>query len=188
MKKAGDLRKGEIVKVDGEPHVVESLTVQTPAARGGATLYKVRFRNLKSRRKADRVFRGDDLLAEADFERRPVDVLYGDADGMTFMDLLDYSQFTVPREEIEDAWPYLVEGLEGVSAVVSEGRVLGLELPSFVILTIVETSPMVKGGSATARTKPAKLPTGLVVQVPEHIETGDAIRIDTRTGQYSSKA
>lgn len=188
MKKASDLRKGDIVTIEDEPHIVEALSVQTPAARGGATLYKVRFRNLKSRRKADRVFRGDDLTAEADFERRPVDVLYGDADGMTFMDLGDYSQFTLAKEDIKDEWPYLLEGQEGVSAVVSEGRVLGLELPSLVTMTIVETAPMIKGGSATARTKPAKLSTGLIVQVPEHLETGDAIRIDTRTGLYSSKA
>ncbi|OGD27451.1 MAG: elongation factor P-like protein YeiP [Candidatus Aminicenantes bacterium RBG_13_63_10] len=188
MKKASDVRKGDIVKVDGEPHIVEALSVQIPAARGGATLYKVRFRNLKSKRKADRVFRGDDILAEADFERRPVDVLYGDAEGMTFMDLQDFNQFTLARRDIEEEWLYLVEGLEGVSAVVSEGRVLGLDLPSLVNMTIVETPPAVKGGSATARTKPAKVHTGLVVQVPEHLENGDVIRVDTRTGAYFSKA
>lgn len=187
MKKAADLRKGDVVKIDGEPHVVESLSVQMPAARGSVTLYKVRLRSLRSGRKTDRAFRGDDPQTEADVERRPVQILFGDRESMTFMDLQDFSQFTLSREDFEEAWPYLFEGLEGLSAVVSEGRVLGLDLPLLVTMTIEETAPMVKGGSVTARTKPAKLATGLVVQVPEHLETGDAIRVDTRTGLYSSK-
>lgn len=185
--KASDLKKGDIVRIDGEPHVVEGLSVQIPAARGGSTLYKVRFRGLKSKRKTDRVFRGDDLLAEADFERRPVQILFGDAESMTFMDLQDFSQFALSREDVGEDWLYLFEGLEGVSALMSEGQVLGLELPLLVTMDIVETTPTIKGGSATARTKPARLRTGLVVQVPEHLETGDSIRVDTRTGLYSSK-
>lgn len=188
MFRASDLKKGAIVRIDGEAHIVETIKVQSPSARGAATLYKIRFRNLKSKRKIDQALRGDDILPEADFERRPVQYLYGDASSITFMDLQDFSQFTMAKEEIEEEWPYLCEGIEGLLSLSSEGRVLGLELPSFITLAVVEADPSVKGGSVTARMKPATLSTGLVVQVPEHISTGDVIRVDTRTGEYASKA
>ncbi len=188
MFRASDLRKGDVVRIEGEAHIVETIKVQSPSARGAVTLYKIRFRNLKSKRKIDQALRGDDVLPEADFERRPVQYLYGDASSITFMDRHDFSQFTMAEDEIEEEWPYLAEGIEGLLSISSEGRVLGLELPSFVELTVAETRPSVKGGSVNARTKPATLSTGLVVQVPEHISTGDAIRVDTRTGEYASKA
>jgi len=188
MLSASDLKRGDIVKIDGDPHLVETVKVQTPSARGALTLYKVRFRNLKTKRKVDQSLRGDDVLAEADFERRPVQYLFGDASGITFMDLQDYSQFTLAKDDLENEWPYLSEGVEGLEAISSEGRVLGLEVPTFVTLEIVETRPSVKGGSVTARTKPATLSTGFVVQVPEYMAVGELIRVDTRTGEYASKA
>jgi len=185
---ASDLKKGAVVKIDGDPHIVETVKVQTPSARGAVTLYKVRFRNLKTRRKIDQALRGGDVLEEADYERRPVQWLFGDASSITFMDLQDYSQFSLTKEEIADEWPYLSEGVEGLVAISSEGRVLGLEIPTFINLEILETAPSVKGGSVTARTKPATLSTGLVVQVPEYMAVGETIRVDTRTGEYASKA
>jgi elongation factor P len=188
MFRASELKKGDVVKIDGEPNVVETITVQTPSARGAATFYKIRFRNLQTKRKVDQAFRGDDVLPEADFTRRPVQVLFGDAASFTFMDLEDYSQFSLAKDDLEDEWPYLAEGLEGVLAMISEGRVLGLELPTAVTVAIAETRPSMKGGSVTARTKPATLTNGLVVQVPEHLSIGDEIRVDTRTGSYVSKA
>jgi elongation factor P len=188
MFRASDLKKGDVVKIEGDAHIVETIKVQSPSARGAVTLYKIRFRNLTSKRKIDQALRGDDVLAEADFERRPVQVLFGDASSITFMDLQDYSQFALTKDEIEEEWPYLTEGIEGLVAISSEGRVLGLEIPTFINLEIVDTQPSVKGGSVTARTKPATLSTGLVVQVPEYMATGEIIRIDTRTGEYVSKA
>jgi len=188
MFNASDLKKGDVVRIDGDPHIVEAVKVQTPSARGAVTLYKVRFRNLRTKRKADQSLRGDDVLAEADFERRPVQWLFGDDSSITFMDLQDYSQFALAKEDLEDEWPYLTEGVEGLVAISSGGRVLGLEVPTFINLEIVETNPSVKGGSVTARTKPATLSTGLVVQVPEYMSAGETIRVDTRTGEYVSKA
>ena len=188
MFRASDLKKGSVVAIEGDPHVVETIKVQSPSARGAVTLYKIRFRNLKSKRKIDQTLHGDDILAEADFERRPVQYLYGDASSVTFMDLQDYSQFTLAKEEIEEEWPYLAEGIEGIMAISSESNILGLEMPTFVSLTIVETTPSVKGGSVTARAKPATLSTGLVIQVPEYMSSGEVIRVDTRTGEYVSKA
>jgi elongation factor P len=185
---ASDLKKGDVVKIDGDPHIVETIKVQTPSARGAATLYKIRFRNLSTKRKVDQSLRGDDMFEEADLERRPVQYLYGDAASLTVMDLQDFSQFTLAKEDLEEEWPYLTEGVEGLIAIVSEGRILGLDIPTFVNLEIVETAPAVKGGSVTSRTKPATLSTGLVIQVPEYMAVGEIVRVDTRTGEYASKA
>jgi elongation factor P len=188
MINASDLKKGSVAKIDGAPHIVESVAVQKPSARGSSSLYKIRFRNLLTKRKVDLTFRGDDVLDEADFERRPAQYLFGDAASCTIMDLQDYNQTGLNKDEIEDEWLYLFEGMTGLIALVSDGRILGLELPLSVPMTIVETTPAVKGGSATSRTKPAKLMTGLVVQVPEYLTSGEIIRVDTRTGEYVGKA
>jgi len=183
-----DLKKGDVVKIDGDPHIVETIKVQTPSARGAVTLYKIRFRNLSTKRKVDQSLHGDDLFDEADFERRPVQYLFGDDASITFMDLQDYSQFTLTKEDLEEEWPYLTEGVEGLISISSEDRVLGIQVPTFVNLEIVETRPSVKGGSVTARTKPATLSTGFVIQVPEYMAVGEIVRVDTRSGEYASKA
>jgi elongation factor P len=188
MISASDLKKGAVIRIDGDPHMVVSVSVHKPSARGAVTLYKIRFRNLVSKRKTDQSLRGDDMFEEADFERRPIQYLFGDDASITFMDLQDYTQFSLAKDEIEEEWPYLSEGIEGLLSISSEGRVLGLEMPSFVTMTIIETRPSMKGGSVTARTKPATLTSGLIVQVPEYISNGEVIRIDTRTGEYASKA
>jgi len=188
MIRASELKKGAAVKIGGDPCLVETIAVQTPGARGAVTLYKVRFRNAQTKRKTDQTFRGDDVLDEADLARRPVQILFGDAAGFTFMDLEDYSQFTLAKDDLESEWPYLTEGQEGLLALVADGRVIGLELPLLVPLKIVETRPSMKGGSVTARTKPAVLSTGLIVQVPEYLSTGEVVRVDTRSGLYVSKA
>jgi elongation factor P len=188
MISASDLKKGAVIKIDGDPHTVVSVSVNKPSARGAVTLYKIRFRNLVTKRKSDHSLRGDDMFEDADFERRPVQYLFGDDSSITFMDLQDYSQFALSKSDIEEEWPYISEGIEGLLSISSEGRVLGLEMPSFVNLTIVEVRPSMKGGSVTARTKPATLSTGLVVQVPEYISNGEIVRVDTRTGDYAGKA
>jgi len=188
MIKASDLKKGDVVRINGEPHITETIVIQKPSARGTVTLYKIRFRSVPTKRKVDEVFRGEDVLEEADFERRPVQILFGDAESFTFMDLKDYSQFTLTREEIEDEWLYLTEDQEGILVLMSEGHAIGIELPHQINLKIVETMPSVKGGSVTSRAKPATLSTGLVVQVPEYMANGEVIRIDTRTGTFISKA
>jgi elongation factor P len=188
MIKASDLKKGDVVKMGGEPCLVETITIQTPGARGAATLYKFRFRSIPTKRKVDQMFRGDDVLEDVDLARRPVQILYGDTTSFTFMDLQDYSQYTLSKGEIEDQWPYLIEGREGIVALVCEDQILGIELPLLVPMTITETGPAAKGGSATARTKPATLDTGLVIQVPEYLTTGEVVLVDTRKGAYVSKA
>jgi elongation factor P len=188
MPRACELRKGSIVAIDGKPHIVEDLQVQTPSARGSATLYKVRYRNLQSKQKADRSYRGDDMVPDADFERRDVQFSYVRGDEYVFTDTSDYSELSIKADDIEEERPYLREEMEGIKALLSEGQVLGIELPPAVDLKVVECDPSMRGASVTARTKPAKLETGLTVQVPEYLSAGETVRVDTRTGRFLSRA
>lgn len=188
MVKACDLKKGAMVDIGGMPHIAEHIVVQTPSARGGATLYKVRFRNVQTKDKVDQTLKGDDSFKEADFEARPAQYLY-ETDGVhAFMDLTDYSQFEWAAADLEDVLPYLVENMEGLQVLMSDGRVLGVRLPDVVEMEIASCDPSMKGASATSRTKPATMATGLVVQVPEYIAPGERIRIDTRTNHFVSRA
>lgn len=176
------------MKIEGAPCMVDNIQVQSPSARGSATLYKVRFRDIASKQKIDKVFKGDDVLDEADFERREVQFLYVDGQNYAFMDLDDYSQFELNLDDLGEQTGFLAEGLEGITSLMSDGKVLGIELPPVVLLEITETGPSMRSASATARTKPATLSTGHIVHVPEYLETGEVVKVDTRTGAFISRA
>ncbi|MFC1467337.1 elongation factor P-like protein YeiP [Verrucomicrobiota bacterium] len=188
MIKACDLKKSSVIEIDGVPHCIENITQSAPTARGGTTLYKVRFRNVSTKQKVDKSFKGDDALQEAYYDTKEVQYLYQNGDRYAFMDLESYEQFELVKEDIENVLPYLVEDMEGIIALISEGQILTLRVPDTIELEIVECAPSMKGASATARTKPATLTTGLIVQVPEYISNGDVIKIDTRENKYLSRA
>lgn len=184
MIKACDLTKSSVVEIHGDPHVVEHLRTQSPSARGASTLYKVRFRNVRTRAKLDQTLKGDDPLKESDFEMRMVSYSYREGERFTFMDLEDYTSYELMEDEIEDAVPYLVDGMEGIKALLQDGRVLCIQMPDAVELSIAECAPSMRGASVTARTKAATLETGLVIQVPEYMEAGERVRVDTRTADF----
>ncbi|MGE4490015.1 MAG: elongation factor P-like protein YeiP [Kiritimatiellales bacterium] len=188
MIKASDLKKSSVIDIDGTPHCVESIQVSAPTARGGNTLYKVRFRNVSTRAKVDKTFKGGDALKEAFFETCAVQYLYKDGDRYTFMDTSSFDQFELSEADIEDILPFLVEDMEGITALTAGEKVLALRLPPTIDLQITECAPSMKGASATARYKPATLSTGLIVQVPEYIAPGDVIRVDTEERTYLSRA
>ena len=136
MPLAKDLGRGTVVDIDGSPCIVEKITVQSPSARGASTLYKVRARNLETRNKVDKTFKGTDYVGDVSFQRRPVQPLYSDSSGWCFMDLSSYEQFTLHMDDLEEEIPFLIDGLEGINAMVVDGRVIGLELPDVVEMTI----------------------------------------------------
>jgi elongation factor P len=117
-----------------------------------------------------------------------VQFLYRDPDGFHFMDSTDYNQFSLPADDLAEQAPYMTENMDGVEALLVDDEVIGIELPDTVELPIVETTPGVRGNSATGRTKLAKLSTGHSIQVPEHLDQGVAVRVDTRTGEYLGRA
>ena len=164
--------------------MVVQLRTQSPSARGASTLYKVRFRNVRTRTKLDQTLKGDDPLKESDFEMRMVSYSYREGDRFTFMDLENYVSYELMEDEIEDAVSYLVDGMEGIKALLQDGQVLCIQMPDAVELNIAECAPSTRGASVTARTKAATLETGLVIQVPEYMEPGERVRVDTRTGDF----
>lgn len=188
MVPAKDFKRRMVVEIDAAPHMIEHIQVQTPSARGAATLYKVKARNLKSRQRVEKTFKGGDSLNEVSFARRAVQYLYRDPDGLHFMDAEDYNQFSLSVEDLAEQIPYMTENMEGIEALVVDDEVIGIELPDTVELAITDAAPGVRGNSATGRTKPATLSTGAIVQVPEHLDPGTVVRVDTRTGEYLGRA
>jgi elongation factor P len=185
---AKDIKTGHIVNYNEAPCMIESITVQSPSARGAATFYKYRARNLITKQKVDITLRGGESLPEADFRKRPVKFMYADADQMHFLDQEDYNQYSLAKNDLAEESKYLTEELEGVQALIYNDECVGVQLPVAVALKVVQCDPGIKGSSATARTKPATLETGLVVQVPEYLSQGEMIKVDTRNGQYLSRA
>src|SRR5437016_2277720 len=185
---AKDFKRRMVVEIDGTPHMIEQIQVQTPSARGAATLYKVKARNLKTQNRVEKSYRGTDSLPESSFERRAIQYLYRDADALHFMDSANFNQFAMAADELRGQVPFMTENMEGVQALVVDDEVIAIELPDTVELPIIETAPGVRGNSATGRTKSATLSTGFVVQVPEHLDQGVTIRVDPRTGEYLGRA
>lgn len=185
---AKEIKPGAVVVSEGSPILIQSMMVQTPSARGAATLYKFRGRNLVTKQKTDITLKGGESLDEADFQRRPVKLMYSDGTDMHFMDEQDYNQYPVSIEDVGEVTNYITESLAGMLALIYNDECVGIQVPTAVELTITECDPGVKGNSATGRTKPATLETGLSVQVPEYIKQGEKIKVDTRTGDYLSRA
>ena len=185
---AKDIKRGMIVNFGGVPCIIETISVQSPSARGAATLYKYRARNLISKQKVDITLRSGESLDEADFEKRPVKFMYSDGSHLHFLDQTDYNQHSLPAADLEDQARFLTEDLEGVVALFYNDECVGIDVPATVALEITECDPYVKGNSATGRTKPAKLQTGLVIHVPEYLAQGELVKVDTRTGEFLSRA
>ena len=188
MPKASELKRGSVVEINGAPYVVKKIESRSPSSRGAQTIYKIRFNNAQTGQKLDESCKADDMFTSVDLIKRQVQYLYQDGEMFTFMDKEDYSQYTLDKEALEDSLGYLTDGLEGLYALIIDDRLLGIELPQTVELEIAETAPGIKGASATSRTKPATLITGLEVQVPEYIETGEIIKVNTDTGKFMSRA
>ena len=184
---AKEIKRGHIVNYGGAPCLIEAVNVQSPSARGAATFYKFRARNLSTRQKVDINLRGGESLDEADFMRRPVKYIYADAAELHFLDQQDYNQYSLAKDDLAEESKYLAEELEGVQALIYNDQCIGIQLPVAVELKVTQCDPGIKGASATARTKPATLETGLVVQVPEYLAEGETIKVDTRSGEYLSR-
>jgi elongation factor P len=184
---AKDIKNGTVVNYNNAPCIIETTSVQSPSARGAATLYKYRARNLVTKQKIDIVLKGGESLDEANFERRPIKYMYADATHMHFLDQEDYNQYALPLDDVAYEAKFIIESLEGIQALIYNDECVGLQLPMVVELKVTQCDPGVRGNSATSRTKPATLETGLVVQVPEYLAEGEMVKVDTRTGEFLSR-
>jgi len=182
-----DFKKGLIIQLDGAPCMLTDVTVQSPSARGANTMVKTKYKNLLTGQVLDRTFRSGDKVDEADFERHKGQFLYSDGDSGVFMDLETYEQFEMGPENFSMVSPYLLDGAE-VQLGLFEGRMVNVDLPMTVELTVMETPPVMKNATATAETKEAVLETGLKIKVPPYLESGERVKVDTRDGRFISRA
>lgn len=189
MAKANEIKRGDAVTYNGKLLLVKDIEVQSPSARGASTLYKMRFSDVKTGLKVEERFKGDDILETIELVRRPVTFSYIDGDEYVFMDDEDFTPYSFKRDQIEDELQFIPEGgVPGIQVLTVDGQIIALELPQTVELQIIETNPGIKGASASARTKPAKLTTGLTIQVPEYINNGEKIRIHVAERRFMSRA
>lgn len=179
-----DLKPGKAIQIDGEPFVVVS-SVFGRKSQSKANM-QCKLRNLKTGAVVARNFQGSEKIEPADVGYRKVQFLYGTGDSFTFMDLDNYDQFDLSSDVIGDSSLYLVDGNE-VDALMFEGNPIGIQLKPTVELKVVETIPGVKGDTATGGNKPAKLESGLTVNVPLFINEGDKVKVNTETGLYMTR-
>ncbi|MAO58102.1 MAG: elongation factor P-like protein YeiP [Alcanivorax sp.] len=188
MTRASELKKADVIEHNGGLFVIRQIDVQSPSARGAATLYRVRAQQVGGGSKFENRFKGDDDVPTVSLVRRPVHFSYLDGDDYVFMDDEDFSQYPIKGEDIADELAFITEDGEGLLALRVGEAVIGLELPASVVLAITETAPAMKAASASARTKPATLETGLVVQVPEYLQEGEKVRVNTAERKFMSRA
>ncbi len=179
-----ELKKGRAVVVDGDPYLITWNQFSKSARQGGVMATKMK--NLKSGAVIQKTFQGNDKLQPADVGYRKVQYLYGDGSNYTFMDLTSYDQFELSTEMIGDAAKFLSEGQE-LDAMVFGDLPIGINLPPTIEVKVIETIPGVKGDTATGGTKPAKLESGVSVNVPLFINEGDTVKVNTESGEYMER-
>ena len=189
MPRANEIKKGMVLNYNGKLLIVKDIDIQAPSARGAATLYKIRFADVRTGLKVEERFKGDDIVDTVTLTRRYVDFSYVDGNEYVFMDKEDYTPYIFTKDQIEEELLFIPEGgMPDMQVLTWDGVLLALELPQTVDLEIVETAPGIKGASASARNKPATLTTGLVVQVPEYLSAGEKIRIHIEEKRYMGRA
>ena len=186
--RANELKRGDLEDFDGQSLLLKKIDTRSPSARGASTLYKIGFENLVNGQKKEINEKGDFLLSELNSEKLKVHFSPQASGQYFFMNITDFNPYVVDEGMLTGELQCLSEGLEDILSVFLEKKFLGIELPNSIVLRINESLPSIKGASASARTRPAKFSTGLVVQVPEYIGVGEKVKINTATGEYISRA
>lgn len=185
MVSTNNLKNGMTLLIDGKLQQIVDWNHHKPG-KGGAVV-RTKLREFESGKVVEKTFRAGEDVEQAIIDRRTLQYLYRDGDDLVLMDAETYEQQNAPVKVIGEAIDYLLEGDElGVS--VYDGRIVGGELPASKVLEITETDPGHAGNTATSATKPATLETGKVIHVPLFIEKGEKVKVDTRSGDYISRA
>ncbi|GAB2786653.1 elongation factor P-like protein EfpL [Dyella kyungheensis] len=186
--KASDVKKGNVVEHDGTVYQVRDIERSSPTARGGNVTFRFTMYSIPGGRKFDLSLRADDDLKEMELVRREANFSYMDGETFVFMDNEDFTQYLLSSDLVGDNAGYIVEGVEGYYVQLIDDAPVGLQVPTSVTLTVVDTAPEMKGASATKRTKPAKLNTGIEIQVPEYITNDEKVWVNTLTGEFAGRA
>lgn len=185
MISTNDFRTGLTIELEGEVYSVVDFQHVKPGK--GSAFVRSKLKNLRTGALIERTFRAGEKVETAHIERREMQYLYSAGSSYTFMDTENFEQLTLNEDQLGENLKFLKENML-ITVLLHEGSILGIELPNFVDLKVVETTPGIRGDTVSGATKPAKLETGAVVQVPLFIEEGDVVRIDTRTGEYLTRA
>lgn len=181
MADTSDIRNGLIMNMDGAYWTVMEFLHVKPG-KGGAFV-RTKIKNLITGQVKEHTFRGGERIQPVRVERKVYQYLFDNGDLFTMMDKETYDQIELPVSMMEDVRPFLKESMD-VDILMEGDKPLTVEIPNFVELTVTETEPGVRGDTAQGGSKPAKLETGHVVQVPLFINEGDILKVDTRTGKY----
>lgn len=185
MISSNDFRPGVTIEYDGGIwRVIEFLHVKPGK---GAAFVRTKLKNVKTGAVKEMTFRAGEKVPRARIENREMQYLYTDGEMYTFMDTESYEQINIPASQLDYEIQFLKENMN-CYVIIYEGAAIGVEIPNTVELEVVETDPGIRGDTATGGSKPAKLETGYVVQVPLFINVGDKLIIDTRSGEYVSRA
>ncbi|HBE72552.1 MAG TPA: elongation factor P [candidate division Zixibacteria bacterium] len=185
MGSTADFRTGMALDMEGQLFYLVEFQHVKPG-KGGAFV-RTKLKNVRSGAVLERTFRSGESISEVRLERRKMQYLYNNGGFYYLMDTENYDQVPIAEEQVSGIKGYLKENME--VQVLSRGdEVLGVEVPLSVVLAVTETEPGFKGDTASSVTKPARLETGLVVQVPLFINQGDVLKVDTRTGKYLERA
>jgi elongation factor P len=176
-----EFRKGLKIEIDGEPFIIVDFQHVKPGK--GHAFVRTRLKSLLTGNVLDRTFRSGDKVDSPDLEQREMQYLYNQGEEYFFMDSNTYEQITLTRDHLEETADYLQENCS-VRVLFHNQKPIGVEVPTFVELRVIETRPGVRGDTATGGTKRATLETGKVIQVPLFINEGDILKVDTRTGEY----
>ncbi|MBF7082110.1 elongation factor P [Desulfallas sp. Bu1-1] len=181
MISTNDFRTGLTIELEGDVYQVVDFQHVKPGK--GAAFVRSKLRNLRTGAVIDKTFNAGEKIPRARVDRREVQYLYTDGSEYNFMDMETYDQFSMTKEQLGDAVKFLKENMT-ITVLSFQGRSIGVDLPNYVELEVVDTAPGIKGDTASGGSKPATLETGYVVQVPFFINVGDVLQIDTRTGHY----
>ena len=184
MISTGELKKGVTIELDGE--LWQILDYHHLKIGRGSAQVRITLRNVKRGQTVERSFQAGTKWPRATMEKRPVQYLYRDGDDYHFMDTDTYDQFHLTGDQLGETAMYLKDGMT-LDRTSYQGETIGVELPVTVDLSVADTEPGFAGDTQTGARKPATTETGLVVQVPIFVESGDTIRIDTRTGEYQTR-
>jgi elongation factor P len=176
-----EFRRGLKIELDGKPYIMVDFQHVKPG-KGGAFV-RTKLKSLVTGAVLEKTFRSGEKVEKPHLEEKHMQYLYRDTDGFHFMDTDTYDQIYIAADHVGSSADFLSEGLE-LMVLYHDNVPISLELPTFVELPIIRTEPGVKGDTASGGTKPAKLSTGLMVQVPLFVNEGDILKVDTRTGEY----
>ena len=185
MLSSGELRKGITIELDGELYQV--LDYQHLKLGRGSAMVRLKLRDIRAGHITERTFQASEKFTRARLDYHTMQYLYNDGDLYYFMDEENYEQLPLNASQLGNTLNYLKEG-RSLEVASYKDELIGVELPITVELKVIDTGPGFKGDTATAGTKPATLETGITIQVPIFINTGDVIKVDTRSGTYLERA